>query len=214
MRVSYKPWTTTEVAFLTQHYAKQGGAQVALELGRSYSSVNKKASLLGLCREYLDMADWGVDEIRANCRIDKTDEDSCWKWRGYSNTESHPYMMIGGRLLGARRRMYGMTHKQPVARHHCIVMACGESTCLNPKHMVQQHRQSVMRKGTNEALRIAKIAATHRRMGKLDESKVSEILASNEHAWRLAERFGVSEFVIFRVRRGDAWADKSLLRVV
>ena len=205
VRRTYKPWTTTEEAFLREHYPAKGGKQVALELGRPYQSVNQKASLLGLQRKFVDMADWGLDEIKAFCRVDATDDDACWMWRGYGNTADYPYLTIGGKPVAARRRVFEMSLGRPVRANHAVQMKCQNPLCLNPAHMAQQPRNRIMQASMSNALRVAKITATQRRRGKLDEQKVQRILASNETAEAMAAELNVSTSIIYRVRNGRSW---------
>jgi len=45
-----RPWSESDVAFLTENYSRLGGKGVAQVLGRSHGAVKVKASLLGLRR--------------------------------------------------------------------------------------------------------------------------------------------------------------------
>lgn len=202
---TYKPWTTTEEAFMREHYPSKGGGQVARELGRPYQSVNQKASLMGLRRKYVDMADWSLEQIKAHCRVDRTDEDSCWVWRGYANTEDYPYLTSGGKVVAGRKHVFELAQGKPVRRGHGVSMTCENTLCMNPAHMVQRPRQKIMQANMSEVLRVAKITASQRRNGKLNEEKVQHILSSPESAVALAPQMGVSTGVIYRVRRGEAW---------
>lgn len=216
MTRGYKVWTTREIAFMQDHYPLKGGMQVALELGRSYSSVNQKASLLGLRREVVDMSNWGVEGVKAFCRVDGSDEDSCWLWRGYANTEDYPYLVMAGKLVAARRWMFDQVYPGKCKSNWGVTMSCGHSTCLNPKHMKAMHRQKIMARNSNELLRVAKITDVARRNGKLNDEKVRAILTSQASAAQLAPEMGVSVSVIHRVRRGESWAraaDKLLMSV-
>lgn len=211
-RRSYRPWTTVEAAYVRKHYPTKGGAAVAAELGRAYQSVNQYASRLGLKRQYVDMAGWSLDDIRAHCTADDEEPESgCWLWRGYVNTNGHPYLYQAGRLVAARLKVFQLWRPHVAIKPgNCLAMTCDERTCLNPKHMRQMNKADVMRRHSNEALRVAKIAATHRKAGKLDPEKVSLIRASDKCAEEMAVELGVSASVVYRVRSGRAWADNAV----
>lgn len=46
--MSYRYWTDQELAYLRETYISRAASQVAMELGRSVSSVTSRRTLLGL----------------------------------------------------------------------------------------------------------------------------------------------------------------------
>ena len=182
--VPARPWKTTEVAYLREHYAKDGAIAVAKKLDRTQVAVQRAARKYKLARNIR-----GLEDVRSHCDIDPADCDACWIFRGAHNTQGFP--VIHGK--SGRRVVWKMSRGQAVPADHSVRMTCGGQSCLNPEHMRKITKRKICkenRNNCNDFLRAERQKATAIRF--------------------LAARFGVSRGWVNAIKRGVAWKGGSL----
>lgn len=212
---THKEWTTREVALLREMYPSLGAGPVAKLLGRTFWSVNARASLLKVRRDFGVASDRTMEAVKARCRIDPSDADSCWIWRGHTNKAGHPYVTVEvGRTVSARRWVYELSLGQALPRSQAVTMTCSCSNCLNPKHMRCASVGKIFHESTNEASRVMRLTVASRQKAKLNADKAAAILASNESSADLARLYGVTQGAINNVRAGRTWRPLALAGLV
>ncbi len=63
-------------------------------------------------------------------------ENGCWLYLGDRNDEGEGLLTIGQRTISAVRLSYEMNFPRlPVREGFHVFQSCGETTCVNPRHM-------------------------------------------------------------------------------
>jgi hypothetical protein len=136
-----------------------------------------------------------LEDLRQRCVIDA--ETGCWHWR-LSFSQGSPRVHLqhpaaaGGRLgvamRGRRAALLLATGSDLPPGHFAFARACCKADdCVNPAHSRSGNRQQ-----HGEWLR---------KTGKV-KNLLTKSLASDEPNQALADRLGVSKFVIYQVRNG------------
>jgi hypothetical protein len=109
-------------------------------------------------------------------KVDKTPE--CWLWTGALSLRGNGQVRIGGKLHHAHRVAYEL-ERGPLPERVRLGWTCDMPSCVRPDHLV---------------------------IGvKLTASDVRKIRASNDSGRGAAERYGVSQQMIAKIRAGRAW---------
>jgi hypothetical protein len=130
-------------------------------------------------------------------------ESGCWIWMGAVHQSGghgvfgHPGGTIAHRYAWAAAR--GPIPDGLQVCHHCDI-AC----CVNPDHLYVGTQLDNMRDR-----KVRGRANTHvgekNGAAKLTEQQVREIIASKDLQFVIAARYGVSNAVISKIKRGDRW---------
>lgn len=144
-----------------------------------------------------------LDDIKARCHED----GDCLVWSGRTNAKGYP--KHGQTLL--RRRVLEFTAGE-LKRSELASVTCGNPSCLNPDHIRKASKSTVALEVNKRADVQAKRTASNRRtarsrLAKLSIEKAREIRASSEPGKVLAERYGVSDDLISKVRHDKAWVE-------
>lgn len=209
-----RPWTTKELAYVREHYPMQGGKKVGEAIGRPAASVCEFARRHGIgCLNQVGV--YTLDSIQARCEVDTEggSKYACWVWTGRIH-EGVPYGWHGGSLGSMRKVAFSLHHGREVAHGHVVKTTCECGACLNPFHLKEISRRELLRENHLKEPAIRRsarltAAAVARGNAVLNLEKAREIRASCEPARVFAERFGVSESHINRVRRGESWKEYS-----
>ena len=143
---------------------------------------------------------------------------ACWVWKAGANGDGYGHFNVDGRDVGAHRFAlsiaYGDAAKGKIAAHHC-----DNPKCVRPSHLfpatTKENAEDCVRKGRSlpgaknpsrrpdvwEKLPRGEASAR----AKLTEKAVREIIASKEQGKVLAERYGMGQSQISRIRRRQAW---------
>lgn len=126
----------------------------------------------------------------------------CWEWQGALDHNNQPVMRIPGKTAITVRRQIALESGKKVDGRW-VMSGCGNHRCVNPEHFVIVPRLTGIK-------RIAKIggAKTSQRLLNnydkrvLTDEQAMEALISTDSQKAIAERFGVSEKVIWRIKKG------------
>jgi hypothetical protein len=140
------------------------------------------------------------------------EEGDCWIWTGPRtwNTRT-PLVSHGGNMVPVRRLILTLKG-QPIPAF--VSTSCGCRECVNPAHFTlrtaKEHAQ-VMCDAANEpspkAIRIAKVAATKRKQGKLTMEQAREIRNGDMTCDEAAAMYGVDRSLASKIRRGESWRE-------
>lgn len=146
--------------------------------------------------------------------LNRTKDDAgCAVWQR-SCCNGHPAFRRNGKTLLVRREIWKDEHGE-IAPGQIIAMQCETALCIEPEHMQATTHQRLAKKNgalglMSGPVRSAKIAATKRKsQAKLTAAMVLEIRQSNEKTKTLAEKFGVAQAHISKIRVGKCWRDFS-----
>ena len=131
----------------------------------------------------------------------------CLEWQGYFCQGKHPQINLGaGRVAAVRRVLWEMDHG-PVPPGLQVGVTCGNWRCVCRGHIAARTRSKASRGRTRSLQERINIAAGRRAGSRLTMDDVRTMRTSEEPVRQLAARYGVSWGYVWRIRRGEAWAD-------
>jgi hypothetical protein len=92
-------------------------------------------------------------------RTDKSGgPDACWIWTGSYGQYNQPCMWQDNKTASVRRVVWELETKSKPEKHRLVTVTCGDSRCVNPKHLalrtvidlVAKFWEKVDRRGPNE----------------------------------------------------------------
>jgi hypothetical protein len=142
-------------------------------------------------------------------------EDACWPFMGGRDTNKngeYGHLQCLGRQWKAHRLAYTLTYG-PIPRGLWVLHKCDYPPCCNPRHLflgtladTVADRDAKQRRPPG-----CHVPYAHRPRGtghgraKLTEADVRAILASDEVQQVLADRYGVAQTVISKIKRREIW---------
>ena len=143
-----------------------------------------------------------------------TEEGECHLWDGYS-TNKTPMVHQDGKMRAVRRVLLDLLGVE--VRGKYLATSCGNPLCINPEHISQRtEKMHVMRMAKNAH---KGAAAVRHQIGvlkwrranplKINEEIAAAIRADDRHPVEVAQHYGVSKSLVFKIRRGDMWRDNS-----
>lgn len=154
-----------------------------------------------------------IEDIKGRCFIDA---DGHWMWRGATRGEGGvpfiyaPNLARGGKMSTqcGYRAVYHVTKGVPVPPGHRVFNTCGNPACLNPDHIRcatdAAYGRYIRSKGVakGQVRRILANRAIALGRTKVTPEMVSQILASPDSCAKTGAAFGVSGFLVWRIRNG------------
>lgn len=139
----------------------------------------------------------------------------CWEWQG-ACIEGYGIIYFGRRYFYAHRIAFylgkGVDPGEKLACHHC-----DNPPCCRPLHLfagtVVDNAHDASRKGRLKDRGNARLGSTNHQ-AKLTEAEAIVIKHSTEPNVVLAERFGISNVIVGRIKSGKRWPHLSSLRPV
>jgi hypothetical protein len=134
----------------------------------------------------------------------------CWLWRGRVNQRGYGRILIAGRETYVHRAMWERSRHQTIPAGKIICHKCDVPACINPDHLylgthADNHRDMDER-GRRIAPPVGLLKGMRSPHAKLTDQQILEIRASAELQRVLAERYGVRENAISRIKTGRRWA--------
>lgn len=152
-----------------------------------------------------------IEEIKGRCFIDA---DGHWMWRGASRKGTPrvyaPDLARGGKMSTqcGYRAAYYCAKGEPIPAGYRVFNTCDNPSCLNPEHIrcasEKAYGRFVRSRGTfkGQVRRILANRASALKSSKVTPEIVSQILASPESNVKTGAAFGVSSFLVWRIRNG------------
>lgn len=142
-------------------------------------------------------------EERFWSKVDKTSNpNGCWEWLGTVNHLGYGKTKFQGKHMTTHRVAWLLTYG---VTPNFLLHSCDNAKCANPSHLREGTPQENM-KDKVERNRSAK--GEGHGMSKLKDSDVRQIkqmLASGDTQTRIAEMFGVSQFLVSCIKLGKNW---------
>lgn len=114
----------------------------------------------------------------------------CWVWNGTRKSQwGHCSVWMGGKEYSAHRTVYEL-HREKIPDGLELDHLCRNPPCVNPDHL----------EPVTHAVNIRRSP-----LAKLTQEQVDEIRESDEHARKLAERFGVTTSTIYSILARTSW---------
>jgi hypothetical protein len=152
--------------------------------------------------------------VRFWCRVDKRGPDECWPWLGCKHKSGYGRISAGGyggRMLDTHRVSWEL-HNGPIPEgegYHgtCVLHRCDNRPCCNPNHLFlgtnDDNMADMVAKGRAHSLR-----GEANGNSKLTAAQVAEIRSATGAQSRIAARFGISQALVSKIRRGENWQPK------
>lgn len=149
--------------------------------------------------------------------LSRTDEyGDCLIWTGYSGNNT-PQVFHDGKMTSVRGLLWKLLGKKVPDGKLYYRAICKQDGCVNPEHTrcdteekhMQRLSQPEMRTAAGEAIRAAKISQHRRKLSRIPEETIQEILISNESGPELERRLGISRSLVSQYRRGRIGATRA-----
>jgi len=87
-----------------------------------------------------------IPGVRLLDRIEMGNEEQCWIWLG-TTANDRPIITIHGRRWNAKRLMWSWWNSAAVPAGTVISQTCGNSLCMNKKHLVANSHSDAVSRG-------------------------------------------------------------------
>lgn len=136
-------------------------------------------------------------------KVSKDPDTGCWLWGGSKSADGYGRITVNNKLVGAHRVSFE-TFVGPIPAGLHVCHKCDTRNCVNPNHLFlgtnAENVSDKVSKGRQSFLRGEQQAGA-----KLTENQVREIRSSNLSQRKLAAKLGVSQSVVFNVKRRNTW---------
>jgi hypothetical protein len=135
--------------------------------------------------------------------MDKVEKrkDGCWVWTASKLQDGYGCFKVGGKKISAHRYSY-QAFKGDIPEGLVVMHSCDNPSCVNPEHlMAGTHKDN-----SQDAVSKGRMASGSRNSSaKLTEDQVAAIKESSETVVILANRYGVNQSTISKIRTGKKW---------
>lgn len=134
----------------------------------------------------------------------------CLEWTGGYSKRS-PRISYKGKLLNVRRALAidaGMLKGDDDER--VAVVSCMNWRCVRPEHVQLLPRSEVQRRTSsrqNRTIGARKVSAKARKHAKINAQIAAEIRSSTETQREIAKRYGISQALVYAVKKGRVWRE-------
>jgi len=127
-------------------------------------------------------------------------ETGCWNWQGTKDKDGYGKMCVDAKEQRTHRLSY-LYHVGPIPENHGVLHTCDNPSCTNPQHL---YTGTVVENMRDKQVR-RRVAGERHPYGKLKDDDVLAIRASTESQSKLAEKYGVIQAHISRIKRRVNW---------
>ncbi|MFN4121305.1 hypothetical protein [Acidovorax sp.] len=140
----------------------------------------------------------------------------CLIWNGYMANNT-PYVFHEGKMTSVRGLLWKLSGKKVPDEKVYYRAICQQDGCVNPAHIrcdteadhMKRLAQPELRTAAGEAIRAAKISQHKRKLSRITEETIQEILHSNETGPEIERRLGISRSLVSQYRRGRLGATRA-----
>jgi len=135
-------------------------------------------------------------------RVYKDPFSGCWNWTRGKDKDGYGKIKVEGRSLRAHRVSY-QVFKGEFPENLQTLHSCDNPSCCNPDHLWVGSNADNMADRDNKG-RTAR-GERNGGGGKLKEEEVRLILSDTRRTGLVAEDFGVSIALVYKIRTGEVW---------
>lgn len=151
-----------------------------------------------------------IEDLRQRCRV--CDETGCWHW-GLAIVQGVPsvhFVLNGKRMKQRGRRAAILLSGRSIPKGHVVFAKdiCKSDDCVNPDHSRSGNRNAsgaaLAASGKVKGLptKIKASRESWKKRKKITEEMAVEIRASDESAYKLSKRLGISTYAIWACKVG------------
>jgi hypothetical protein len=150
---------------------------------------------------------WTTETVRSRV----IEEGNCWIWQHGLNSAGYPMASIHGRVSLVGAWLYFHLNGGEPDRKHFITTKCRNKLCVSPLCLQRESRSDVnRRRKMNPAKKYAMYRDQSFKNGfaKIDMEKAREIRASSDHWTVIAEKYGLKQDAIYKIRANKSWIEQ------
>ena len=140
-----------------------------------------------------------VYEKRLWSKVEKSYD--CWTWKGTVASDGYPVFWDGKQNRRVSRLIYVLANG-PIKHGLLVRHTCDNKSCVNPNHLILGTHQDNMDDRTE---RNRQIKGEDIKQSKLTEKQVLEIRDAIGYQWEIGLRYGVSQTLVGKIKRGEIW---------
>lgn len=147
--------------------------------------------------------DMTLEQILSNCLIT---DNGCHEWQG-TTVKKYGVVYYRRKMIAVHRIVCFLTNGEP-AENHQALHSCDNPTCVNPAHLRWGSQKENMM-DCKQRNRQSNRSGEKNGRAKLDENKVKEIRSIYGNGLsmvQIAEMYGVSNQLISRIIKREAWS--------
>jgi hypothetical protein len=140
------------------------------------------------------------------------DKNGCWNWLGSLSPSGYGRITAMGKKLRAHRYSWMLTSEHDIPAGMVVCHSCDNRKCVNPDHLflgtVADNVADCVSKGRHargEKLSHPRAAGEKNGNSRLTVRQVNAIRADERSQRKIATRFGVSQPLISKIKRGEIW---------
>lgn len=128
----------------------------------------------------------------------------CWEWSATKNQDGYGRVRRLGKLESAHRVSYEL-YKGPLQGLH-VLHSCDNPSCVNPEHLrLGTHLENQQEKAAKGRSKANPMPGEAHPSHKLTTEQALFIKNSTASVKELMDLFGVSEMLIYGIRKGTKW---------
>jgi hypothetical protein len=168
---------------------------------------HNKCGLTNQCRECRNVVRRKRDHIptaleRLKRYIKINDKTNCWEWTGVINKNSGYGHITYNKKIWKTHRLTYFLLKKDFDPELCVLHKCDNKTCCNPDHLEQgTHKMN----SQQMAERNRSLKGEKSPQAKLTEKQVIEIRNNSSTYKKIAEKYNVSDSLIWAIKNNRAW---------
>jgi hypothetical protein len=145
-----------------------------------------------------------LERLRALILSFKTDvEDSCWLSTRHINPWGYSLVSVGGVTRGLHRVCYAIFKGELPSADIEVCHRCDVPNCVNPDHLFLG---TPLDNATDKVAKDRQTRGERHALARLSERDILAIRSDTmSSAKNLADRYGVCDAYIYRIRSGKAW---------
>lgn len=130
----------------------------------------------------------------------------CWEWRAHRIPTGYGTFEFDGRTVGAHRVAYQLC-VGPIPGGLCVCHHCDNPGCVRPDHLFVATRKENMADMVRKGRSAVGERQGHARLTNDHVVEIRRLYAAGETTYiQLANQFGVSDSVVSRIVKRQAWA--------
>ena len=138
--------------------------------------------------------------------------NGCWNWLGNLSPNGYGRIKFNGKIVRSHRFSWMQKNAQDIPNGMVVCHSCDNPTCVNPEHLflgtVADNVADCVRKGRHargERLSHPRASGENNGNSRLTLEQVNIIKSDIRTQRAIASKFGVSQALISKIKRGEMW---------